>query len=100
MSQPSVSRCIRNVTDTINELLLRPWVQFPMTPEARQIARARFSTARQPFEGAIGAIDCTHVAIIAPMEHEEGYVNHHGYHSLNVQAVLIPNIFLYNLNFE
>lgn len=58
-----------------------------MTPAARHAAREKFANAPQPFDGAIGAIDCTHVAIVGPKEHEEGYVNHHGYHSLNVQMV-------------
>lgn len=59
-----------------------------MIPEAKQLAREQFRNAPQPFEGAIGAIDCTHVTIIAPREHEEAYINHHGYHSINVQMVL------------
>ncbi|CAL1672157.1 unnamed protein product [Lasius platythorax] len=70
MSQSSISRCIHRVTDAINENIFRQWVQFPMTPEARQLAREQFQNARQPFEGAIGAIDCTHMAILAPREHE------------------------------
>lgn len=58
-----------------------------MTLEERQIARAKFMNAPQPFEGAIGAIDCTFVNILGPRRHEEAFVNHHGMHSLNVQAV-------------
>lgn len=48
-----------------------------------------FRNARQPFEGAIGAIDCIHIAILAPKVHEEAYINHHEYHSLNVQMLSI-----------
>lgn len=55
--------------------------------EERQAARAKFANAPQPFEGTIGAIDCTFVNILGPSEHEEAFVNHHGNHSLNVQAV-------------
>lgn len=93
MSQSSISRCVHRVTDAINENIFRQWVQFLMTLEARRIAREQFQNARQPFEGAIGAIDCTHVAILAPREHEEAYINHNGYHSLNVQMVLIAIIY-------
>lgn len=89
MSQTSIGRCIYRARDAINDLIFRQWVQFPMTPQARQLARIQFQNASQPFEGAIGAIDCTHVAILASREHEEAYVNHHGYHSLNVQMVNI-----------
>ena len=89
MSQSSISRCLHQVTDAINELIFRQWVQFPVTPQARHVAREKFLNACQPFEGAIGAIDCTHVAILAPKVHEEAYVNHDGYHSINVQMVHI-----------
>lgn len=51
------------------------------------------SECSSTFEGAIGAIDCTHVAILASREHEEAYINHNGYHSLNVQMVLIAIIY-------
>ncbi|XP_012215802.2 putative nuclease HARBI1 [Linepithema humile] len=98
MSQTSISRCIHKVTDAINELIFRQWVQFPMTPGARQLARMKFQNARQPFKGAIGAIDCTHIAILAPKEHEEAYINHHGYHSLNVQMICDPNLKILNVN--
>lgn len=53
----------------------------------RQNAHQKFVDVPQEFEGAIGAIDCTHINIIAPCEHEEAYVNRHSNHSLNVQAV-------------
>ncbi|KAL6420873.1 hypothetical protein ACFW04_014389 [Cataglyphis niger] len=69
----------------ITELSVEKQAQFSMTLEARRIAVEQFQNARQPFEGAIGAIDCTHVAILAPREHKEAYINHNGYHSLNVQ---------------
>ncbi|XP_023289069.1 putative nuclease HARBI1, partial [Orussus abietinus] len=88
VSQPSASRCIRKVTDLINQHFLRRWIRFPMTPEERQQARTAFTNAAQPFEGAIGAIDCTHINILAPREHEEAYVNHHGNHSVNVQVIV------------
>lgn len=88
VSQPTVSRCVSAVTDGINDLLMRRWIRFPMTPEERYAAREKFRTAPQPFIGAIGAIDCTYVKILAPRDHEEAYVNHWGDHALNVQVVL------------
>jgi hypothetical protein len=42
--------------------------------------------------GVIGAIDCTHVAIVRPTIHEEHFVNRKGYHSMNVQAVSVGDI--------
>lgn len=77
------------MTDAINNILLRQWVTFPVTNLDRHKAREKFRVAAQPFVGAIGAIDCTYINIIAPNVHEEAYVNHWGNHSLNVQVVHI-----------
>lgn len=82
-----MSRSISSVTNAINQRLLRQWIKFPMTAIERQKAREKFEVAPQPFEDTLGAIDCTHINILAPNVHEEAYVNHHGNHSLNVQAV-------------
>lgn len=97
ISQPSTSRCVRKVTQLMNTHLLRQWIRFPMTPAERVTARNKFQRAPQPFPGAISAIDCTYINIIAPHIHEEAYVNHHGNHSLNVQAVstIIINYILF-----
>lgn len=92
VSQTTTSRCLHLVTDVINQHLLRRWIKFPMTEVDRQRAREKFAIAAQPFEGAIGAIDCTFVNILGPYEHEEAFINHHGNHSLNVQAVSTTNV--------
>lgn len=65
-----------------------------LTLEARQFAREQFQNAPQSFKGAIGAIDCTHVVILASRKNKEAYINHNGYHSINVQMVLIAIIFI------
>jgi len=98
VSQPTVSRCVRAVTNAINDLLLRRWVRFPMTDIERFAAKEKFRTAPQPFMGAIGAIDCTHIHILAPRQHEEAYVNHWGDHTLNVQAICDPELKILNVN--
>ncbi|XP_071652534.1 putative nuclease HARBI1 isoform X1 [Temnothorax longispinosus] len=98
ISQPSTSRCIRRVTHFMNVYLLRRWILFPMTVQERTAARNKFLHAPQPFPGCIGAIDCTHVNIIAPYIHEEAYMNHHGNHSLNVQAIVDPDLKVLNIN--
>ncbi|XP_046744295.1 putative nuclease HARBI1 [Diprion similis] len=98
ISQTAVSRCLKSVSAAINDHLLQQWVKFPATPQQREEARRKFPRAPQPFTGAIGAIDRTHIAILSPQEHEEAYVNHHGYHSLNVQMVCDPNLRILNVN--
>lgn len=72
ISQPSTSRCLHAVTEAINRRLLRRWLKFPMTAIDRQQTTEMFATAPQPFEGAIGAIDCTFVHILwllTPLTH-------------------------------
>ncbi|KYN11025.1 Putative nuclease HARBI1, partial [Trachymyrmex cornetzi] len=97
ISQPSASRCIRKVARLINMYLLRERLKFPMTQVERAIARNKFTQAPQSFPGAIGAIDCTYINILAPPIHEEAYVNHHGNHSLNVQAVRLHTTYIFYL---
>ncbi|XP_067645898.1 putative nuclease HARBI1 [Eurosta solidaginis] len=99
MSQSSVSRCIHRVTNAINHSLFFDKVKFPMTQIERQAAKEVFSASPAPFVGGtIGAIDCTHVSIMSPRNHEEAYVNHHGYHSINVQMICDPNLKILNVN--
>lgn len=92
VSQPTVSRCIRKVAQLINIHLLRQWIKFSMTIQEKAAVQNKFALAAQSFPGAIGAIDCIYINILAPHVHEEAYVNHHGNHSLNVQAVSIKII--------
>jgi len=39
------------------------------------------------FPGVIGAIDGTHIKILAPREHNESYVNRKGFHSIQLQVL-------------
>ncbi|XP_017469829.1 PREDICTED: putative nuclease HARBI1 [Rhagoletis zephyria] len=99
MSHSSVSRCVHRVTDAINSNLFFTKVKFPMTQIERQAAKEIFALAPSSFVGGtIGAIDCTHVSILGPKSHEEAYVNHHGYHSINVQMICDPNLKILNVN--
>lgn len=63
MGQSSVSRCIYRVTETV---------------KANRATKQMFASSSSPFVGGnIGAIDCIHVSIASPRNHEEAY----GYHS-------------------
>ncbi|XP_071580831.1 putative nuclease HARBI1 [Temnothorax nylanderi] len=98
VSQPCANRCIRKVVLLMNIHFLRRWISFPITAEEKTSTRNKFAQAPQPFPGAIGAIDCTHINILAPQIHEEAYVNHHGNHSLNVQAIVDSDLKILNIN--
>ena len=86
LSQASVSRCVKKVTEALNRRMLQREISFPSPDEYPNIKRQFMENSG--FPGMIGAIDCTHVLIIAPPEpHEPSYVNRKGLHSLNVQLV-------------
>lgn len=98
LSQTSISRSLHRVTDAINTNLLGEWVKFPTTTYERNCAKEIFRNSAYPFEGCLGAIDGTQIAIIAPKIHEGAYVNHHNYHSLNVQLICDPTLKILNVN--
>ncbi|VDL73941.1 unnamed protein product [Nippostrongylus brasiliensis] len=83
-SQSTVSRVIRDVSEVFwrrrNEFIL-----WPTEEEQTAMSERFFDICRIP--KVVGAIDGTHVKIIAPTESEDSYVNRKGYHSINVGAV-------------
>lgn len=85
ISQQSVSNCVREVASLLTHHLAQI-IQFPTTIEQKQLLKNEFFR-KYHFPGVIGAIDCTHVRILAPREEEHNYLNRKGYHSLNVQIV-------------
>lgn len=87
MGQTTVSKCIGEISDLIVQHLSNTWIQFPVTREAKLAIKTKFMETRQ-FPGVIGAVDCTHVAILAPRLEEHNYLNRKGYHSKNIQLVI------------
>jgi hypothetical protein len=73
ITQASVSRCVEQVT---NALCSRAgdYISFPTGVEDLLNSKLRFNKVAR-FPNVIGAIDCTHVPILAPSQHEEAYVN-------------------------
>lgn len=85
LSQSSVSRIINNVTTCLVELA-RQEIKMPSTVVQRNAATEGFARIAG-FPSCIGAIDCTHVPIKAPVENEPLFVNRKNFHSMNVQCV-------------
>lgn len=61
-------------------------VKWPVTEREKSTIMQGFYR-NGGFPHVIGAIDGTHVRIIAPTDDEPSFVNRKGYHSINVQAV-------------
>ncbi|XP_049312592.1 putative nuclease HARBI1 isoform X2 [Bactrocera dorsalis] len=90
MSQSSLSRSMRAVAKLIVKVKGEE-IKFPSSTEEENIVRTGFFT-KYGIKSTIGAIDCTHVAIIAPasnnIERPLGlYLNRKGFYSINVEAV-------------
>ncbi|XP_050503384.1 putative nuclease HARBI1 isoform X2 [Diabrotica virgifera virgifera] len=98
MSQSSVCRCIEEVTNALNrpEFISR-WISFPRNIEELSQRRARFFQSTG-IPGGIGIIDCTHVALVRPIQEEHIFVNRKNYHSLNVQLVCDEHLQVMNVN--
>lgn len=91
LSQTSVSRCIRQVTQLIVKHLTPALVKFPTAPEHKLAIKNGFYT-KFSLPGIIGAIDGVHIAILSPPNNSEGtpghlYRNRKGYHSINALIV-------------
>ncbi|KAF0750162.1 Uncharacterized protein FWK35_00018318 [Aphis craccivora] len=92
LSQPSVSRCISEVSNALNQLdILIRYISFPDNFQKLNAIRRGFLN-KKGVPGVVGTIDCIHVAIFPPplegLYPEHIYVNHKGYHSINVQLVI------------
>ncbi|XP_050687164.1 putative nuclease HARBI1 [Eriocheir sinensis] len=85
LTQPSVSRIISSVTNILYE---KAKMEIKMPTNIYDVNRtaAAFSFIGG-FPRVIGAIDCTHIPIKAPIENEHIYVNRKSFHSLNVQVI-------------
>ncbi|XP_063734541.1 putative nuclease HARBI1 [Eleginops maclovinus] len=83
LSKNTVCRVIRKVVLALTKLV-DAFVVFPGHLPARQIKEGFYAIAG--FPRVIGAIDCMHIPISAPLgEHERDFVNRKSKHTINVQ---------------
>ena len=84
ISQPSVSRCIRTVSDALCYYATE-YIVFPN--KAEQLINQQRFYERSGFPLVIGCIDGTHVPILAPPQNEDVFMNRKNFHSINIQAI-------------
>lgn len=104
MSQSTVSLIVARVSKYI-ALLMTTYIKFPesmalrRTKEAFEKLGRNHHTGRCGLHNIVGAIDCTHIKINRPrgIEYSEIYRNRKGYFSLNVQAIVGPDMIFYDL---
>nr|CAI5837281.1 unnamed protein product [Callosobruchus analis] len=96
-SQPVASRAIQAVTNAIEVRLGPIWIKFPITLAENMEIQRRFMEATG-FPGVLGAIDCTHVAMLPPHEEEHNYLNRKKFHSKNIQMICDYDLKILNVN--
>ena len=88
VSTSFVCICIKDVCEAINQRLSRV-IKFPQGEELVQVINNYEKKWGMPM--CAGAIDGTHIPILAPEESHLAYVNRKGYHSIIMQAVVDSN---------
>ncbi|KAJ8913404.1 hypothetical protein NQ315_008797 [Exocentrus adspersus] len=73
MSQQSVGRSIKEVSQLINQHIAPIYIVFPTTARQKNNIKQSFMEQSR-FPGVIGCVDCTHVALLAPTAEEHNYV--------------------------
>lgn len=98
VSQATCHRILKNVIIAMDKYLLGKFVVFPTDDtELTRLKQTFFQQFNIP--GVIGAIDCTHVAILSPPKDvEHVYLNRKGYHSKNVQLICDIELRIFNVN--
>ena len=95
ISQPSVSRIVNQFITAMagktENFIIFPRMNFEIT----RLKQGFYGISS--FPNVIGAIDGTHIRILAPHIGEEAYVNRKGYHSINVQMVMNQDYVITNL---
>ena len=94
ISQPTVSKVLSNFMDSLISKK-ESFIYMPNDSDAVILKQQFYSLAR--FPGIIGAIDGSHVPIIAPKEDEHLFVNRKNFHSTNVQVCAFSNVMPKNL---
>jgi hypothetical protein len=86
ISKSSMSRIVYQVSQALSQKVDQ-FIKFPKNAQLITETKQEFYAIKN-FPNVIGAIDCTHVEILAPHKAiEANYVNRKNYHSINLQAI-------------
>ncbi|CAG5043197.1 unnamed protein product [Parnassius apollo] len=98
MAQQTVSRCLQEVTTALNAPhILRKHIRFPQNRNERNLIKRKFYD-KYGLPAVVGCIDCSHVAIVRPSEHEEQYFNLKHFHSINTQVICDSDLLITNVD--
>ena len=86
VSRSFVCICVRDVCKAIVKKMQSKFIYLPKQHELEGIVHTY--KRKWGFPGCFGAIDGTHIPILAPAENHTDYINRKGYHSVVMQAVV------------
>ena len=96
ISRYSVSRAIHSVSSAMCEIMLAEEIVFPMVVIQQRKIKEKFYQIAS-FPNVLGTVDGTLVPVIAPTQDEHLYFSHKGYHALNIQGVIGPDLEFLNI---
>uniref|UniRef100_UPI00358E9383 uncharacterized protein isoform X1 n=1 Tax=Myxine glutinosa TaxID=7769 RepID=UPI00358E9383 len=86
VGRSTVCKCVQEVCKAITEILMPIHIPIPSAEHFAEIAEHFEQVWEMP--QCVGAIDCTHIPIIAPQEYHYDYVNKKDWHSVVLQVVV------------
>ena len=89
VSRSFVCKCVKDVCAAVVNRLQSTFVFFPKEHELENIINTY--KRKWGFPACVGALDGTHIPIIAPAQNHADYVSRKGYHSVVMQAVVDCN---------
>ncbi|CAG5037667.1 unnamed protein product [Parnassius apollo] len=72
-------------------------IRFPQNRNERNLIKRKFYD-KCGLPAVVGCIDCSHVAIVRPSEHEEQYFNRKHFHSINTQVICDSDLLITNVD--
>ncbi|KAI8481546.1 hypothetical protein Bbelb_407520 [Branchiostoma belcheri] len=96
VAKSTVCEFVHEVCRAIVHELKKQYIRIPKGQHLREVVET-FEDKWQ-FPQCAGAIDGTHVQVIAPQQHHTDYFNRKGFHSVILQAVVDPLYRFININ--
>ena len=97
VGKSTVHKCIHDVCTAMAENILDKYVKFPADDDLQHVIDGFDNT--WGFPNCAGAVDSTHIPIIAPESAHGDYVNRKGWYSIILQAGCDHNYIITDMNF-
>jgi hypothetical protein len=91
ITDSSVLRCRNQVFHVVLHSLKKKFIYLPLHENVKNKIMDDFYTSYN-FPNVLGAIDGTHIRIVAPHEHPQAYVNRKKFHSIILQGLCARNL--------